>query len=572
MTEQTAGEITVRETLALLETNRSGLSAAVANGEYVFWLGSGISRSRLDGLPALVGRVLRYLQAAADEGGRGSAPGRAFAAAIGLADLSEADQASVDFAAPIDDWPTFGVIVRNLSGKYSALLDIPVAGQEPDFLVWDVLDVSNVYGDNRVEPDVEHYCMAALILEGAAPEIVSANWDGLIEKALSELVGTASAVGVRVRTEDFRATHGLARLLKFHGCAVRAHNDPATYRRYLIARRSQITDWPHDGDHHLMRTEMSSLAATRRTLMIGLSAQDTNIQDLFSLARNLLTWNWDAAPPAFVFAEDVIGGDQQNILQVVYGADYRRHQDEIDRAALLRAYAKPLLVALLISVLSRKLEALARFAGRTTKDDAFLADIRMGIAPMAQLVADAFGAITAEAVRRFLLDLGGLLSMFREGVRPAEDHPYMPLGDHPVDRIASDPNLAVGGSAELALAIAAVGAEQAVGTWHVGLGRVTEESGSVLRLSAGGSTSHLYFAANEAVAIRLELNGIADLDDPTCVIVHSAPLAPRQQRSPVVSRGRTGQPRSRQIDVAQLVADATSLQDVRRGFREQISL
>jgi hypothetical protein len=62
----------------------------------------------------------------------------------------------------------------------------------------------------------------------------------------------------------------------------------------------------------------ASLATTQRTLMIGLSAQDTNIQDIFADAEATMQWPWPCTPPAHVFAEDAIGMNQRHRLRCVY--------------------------------------------------------------------------------------------------------------------------------------------------------------------------------------------------------------------------------------------------------------
>jgi hypothetical protein len=117
---------------------------------------------------------------------------------------------------------------------------------------------------------------------------------------------------VCVVADDLREPPLLTRLLKFHGCAIRAAANPAAYRPLLIARYSQITDWPHNADYELMRRQLVNLAATMPTLMIGLSAQDVNIQFLFGEARAVMAWTWPTNPPAHVFTEDVLGPDQRN--------------------------------------------------------------------------------------------------------------------------------------------------------------------------------------------------------------------------------------------------------------------
>jgi hypothetical protein len=54
--------------------------------------------------------------------------------------------------------------------------------------------------------------------------------------------------------------------------------------------------------------------------MIGLSLQDTNLQDLFAAARRENAWPWPPkpAPQAHVFCEDRIGIHQSNMLRTVY--------------------------------------------------------------------------------------------------------------------------------------------------------------------------------------------------------------------------------------------------------------
>ena len=102
---------------------------------------------------------------------------------------------------PINEWPTIDTILRNLTGAYARLLDIRLDGHPEDYLLWNVVDVPSIFAPGRA-----------------------------------------------------------GRLLKFHGCAVRAAHDPANYRSLLIARLSQITAWPHSPDYALMKNALQSLA------------------------------------------------------------------------------------------------------------------------------------------------------------------------------------------------------------------------------------------------------------------------------------------------------------------------
>ena len=61
-----AYEITPAQTLELLDRAHADFALGVAEGRYVFWLGSGISRDRLPDLGKLILKVLTFLHARID--------------------------------------------------------------------------------------------------------------------------------------------------------------------------------------------------------------------------------------------------------------------------------------------------------------------------------------------------------------------------------------------------------------------------------------------------------------------------------------------------------------------------
>src|SRR5262249_9767947 len=146
--------------------------------------------------------------------------------------------------------------------------------------------------------------------------------DGLLEAAAKELGLGTEIFRICVTGLDFRGPATSARLLKFHGCALRAIENEAEYRPLLIARMNQIVTWAVNNAFAAMRDELVSVAARCRTLMIGMSGQDTNIQQIFHLARERTPWPWNDVPPAHVFAEDQLGEDHKRILQISYAHDY----------------------------------------------------------------------------------------------------------------------------------------------------------------------------------------------------------------------------------------------------------
>lgn len=225
-----AWEISVAETIALLDVDFPGLADAVARGRYALWLGSGISLDRVVGVPAVIGRVIEYLRSRRDA----ADPGCRFTVALNqvLANLSAPEREKLHLELPLEDWPNADrrAITSRLASYYAEVLETPLEGEaDPDFLLWTAVDVPDSFtGD---EPDVEHLCVVMLTLEGAFRDITSANWDYLIESAECMLTGAVGAkIDVCVRAPDFQDASGRAKLLKYHGCAVRAVNDAPVYR------------------------------------------------------------------------------------------------------------------------------------------------------------------------------------------------------------------------------------------------------------------------------------------------------------------------------------------------------
>ena len=456
----TAATISIQQALDLLDGDFAAMAEGIGQRRYAFWLGSGISRDRVDDLPRMVRRVLSHLHAHIDPSDRFCAFRSALDEAVGLARLPPLDRARVDFAQPVADWPFIDTVVSNLCFEYSRLLDIRVASQpEEDYLLWHAVDVSATFSPSTATPDCEHYCIAILALEGVLQDVATANWDGLIEAAADELTeGSGTALQVCVRAEDLRQPPLLARLLKFHGCAVRAGADPVRYRPLLIASHSQITQWPHNPAFAQMREELVTLAVTKCTLMIGLSAQDSNIKDIFAASYRRMNWGWPCVHPAHVFTEETLGPDQVTILRVVYSGAYAQNGIDINAGALFRAFAKPALSALVLHVLFAKLSTYARLAeapGLASEDHD---EIRKGIVLIRKHIANSSSSDRLAFIQTLIATSSRILSLFQRGeALPTSSRAYRSLGRSPIHLIATDPALPTSGIREMAVAIGILG-------------------------------------------------------------------------------------------------------------------
>jgi len=223
-----ADDATLTEALTLLRTHWATETDGVINGKYSFWLGSGISRERYPDLDELIRRLLNGLQAGVDPSNSHCPYRRALETTLELTTAK-----AVDTTRPPVEWPNLADITAQLHDKYSKALDVELRtdGGAKE-LFWDVLKLQDLYGDPSVPPDAEHRFLALLIEEGIASDLVTTNWDPLIELASEKCrPGAVPTIRIVARGEEVAGSHDAgARLLKIHGCARKALQDPGTYQ------------------------------------------------------------------------------------------------------------------------------------------------------------------------------------------------------------------------------------------------------------------------------------------------------------------------------------------------------
>ena len=553
----------------MLDGPKRELAEGVANDQYVLWLGSGISRAKMPDLNDLAKRVLTTLQIRIDQTNDACRFRKALNSVVALTAPSAAEWATIDFAQDPAQWPDFDTIASRLVSNYARMLNVTVDGEEADYLLWDILDAAILYSNPAVEPDAEHLCLAALAIEGVASEMPSANWDPLVERAIQTLAGTRPVLRVVVAPEDVRSNRRRANLYKFHGCAQSACNDPAANRSRLVARHNQINGW--FANNPVMGPFLTQLIATKATLMLGLSAQDSNIQGLFAEAQAAMAWRWPSHPPAYAFSENALGGDQESLLQNVYNLDYTPgNRPQMEAEALVQAYAKPLLFALLLHVITAKLKLLTShgFPGLGIADRDKLCD---GLIHCRNIIADALMP-SADIVAEFLKLAGRALSMLRDGALPDPALGiYIPISPDPLDRMPADPTLPGSGICEFAVASGLIGLGLDRGHWRAEKPDVFDTSAGALVLIGRSGPAKIYFAANPRAAIRLRTNGLlADNDD--AVIIHSHENPPAMPRYPRRSPGRTGLAALREVSIEDLLAGGTEVEDMLARFRSKVAL
>ena len=574
---------TVGNVLERFGSTFSEFAAAFNEGQYVMWLGSGISRERVPNVSELLERVLEHLRSHVVDDDMSCAYGVALNDVLRLAGLTGQELESIDFASPVKDWPLLGRIISTLATSYANVLDVVVGDDNPDdYLVWTALDLPNTYASPDLEPDVEHYCIAILMLEGLVESAVTANWDGLLEKALEELTPAfGSLVRVVVKPDDFRNTGPRTEVIKFHGCAVRARDREDEYRGLLIARESQISGWTEQPENRSMRQHLEVLYTDRLTLMIGLSAQDANLHTVFAGAIQNLARLWPSSPPAVVLCEERLEAYHRNLLRITYGPNHRGNSGAIADSALLGAYGKPTLLALVLSSLTDKLSFLVEHGvGPELGSDAVkqlqsdLLSLRDSAASYADpedletLEQSAISTYQREYLAR-LLDVTNLaLAVFRTGRWPSTaQRRYEPLSDRPVKLAVHSADYPSQQFGRLGVALALIGRGLATGHWSALPGTSEMPEQGVVRLVTDARDMRVFFVKDSTTLTELELGGSFDDSDGSVLIVVADEEPPTLTRSPKPRFGRDGKTSAARFNVATSVGGTASADELYEAFK-----
>lgn len=560
---------TVTEVLACLEDEFTVLAEAFTRGEYVLWLGSGISRDVVPAVPTLLAQMLEFVRESIDPSDPQCRFRLALSDVLDVANVPAAIRASIDLASPVATWRESEDIIARLVDRYADVLNVQVRGEPEDFLLWTALDVTATYGAPGLEPDVEHYCVALLMLEGVVRSAPTANWDGLVESAMDRLVDDAGRfLRVVVSAADFRATDRPADLVKFHGCAVRAAHDEAEYRSRLVARTPQISGWTTRPENELVKNHLEHLYTTRAALFIGLSAQDADIHTVLNQAIQNLHRDWPHSPPAVVFAEQQLHHHHRHVLQVTYQDKYAAHRDAIEASALLGAYAKPALVGLVLLTLSDKLCALVECVSELSLDAGDLERLRTDIRDLRDVLASLADTDARKLVEAVVSGLAFAMTVFRSGATPdPSDLHYQPVSLAPIVEARANPDFPSPALGRFAVAISLLGRGTAAGIWSLTLGTPAQPSEGVVRVATARRTLRLFMVNEQRSLARLIADGVVDPSDEDALVIQATAVLPPLIRSPRARYGRTGVARFRRVDLETLCASVNTADELFETFR-----
>jgi hypothetical protein len=575
----TATSITVLETLEKLDNEFGAVASATENGEFALWVGSGISR-KAPNLGDLIIRAIEHLRQKASD----LATHDRFAAALKEAlSMSGVDPArtSPHLREPFESWPDKSVIVNALWDQYSTLLNIRIQHEPADYLLWTAVDVRDAFKD-PAPPACEHLCIAILILEGAVNEIASANWDGFIEAAVERLAGLRGNLQVVVDPGHLRDAPAKARLLKFHGCIIHATQDPGTYRKFLTASETQITNWPNNPDLAAMRHEVVSIATNHKALMVGLSLQDNNLQAVFSKARWANAWPWPCVPNAqgHVFCEDEIGNRQRAMLKTVYADSYNEFIAEIESSAHLRSWPEQVLLALVLKLVTDKLGLLLRLHLGGTPLAGGADDLVQALHRIRDVVAIAAVGDRTNFANRAIATWSRMICLFRSGQLPIKRDTYEVVSSSPIGQLESDQNVRAVCFGELGVALALLEHGRSAHIWSLAPpagGTLTEGAISTLAGWPHATPRAIFIVRSASIALELEKRGA--FQNSNTIVIHADDLWPRiAPGGPVTARrlsrapGRTGRATTRHVSIARMLQMESDVASLRTRFVAEMTL
>lgn len=552
----------LRGALKRLRTLDERLVHDVAAGKRFVWLGSGISRDQVPDLARIMRAMLLELRDRAKLAVEGEDHREALMQILREHLTDEVPR----YVADPHGWEPLST--ETLRRSYSDVVGTRVSGKPGEYLLLEVAQLVQTYGNPDLRPGPIHYYLAILIAEGMVKHIASGNWDGLVEAAVRELTSTPEWLDVYVVADDRREENGFAQLAKFHGCAVLARERPSVYAPKIVATRAQISRFSSRDEFRHMRAWLAEWTERERSLILGLSVQDQDLLDVFTKAAEAHPWTWDQDQPAYVFAQPVLGADQLDVLENCYNGTFETHRGEIVDRSAFGHYAGPMIAALTWRAMNLKMQAMLERADISSAG--FAAQLRDGIEQLAEEIPRRLGY----SEKRLLEFLTGPYSrVVREyyGNRGFAGT-YAVAFRGPLSHVAIDPAVPQLASDLLACAIGFIGWGYAAGHWELQLDRSADEA----RLSVLGGVE-------DAVGVRI-VRGAVEADEvlkspdwvhseEACALLymHDRPREPRRSSSSRIGSRRRPQNRT-EVSWSELVIQTVTVEDVANRFKSVVGL
>ena len=276
-------------------------------------------------------------------------------------------------------------------------------------------------------------------------------------------------------------------------------------------------------------------------------------------------------PAPIVFAEQELKDDQKNLLNVAYGSDYEQNREAIWKSASLPAYAKPLLLGLLLKVLTTKLQILASDVTAPGLDEAAHSTLADGIRHLRNRIAETDDGDRLGLAKMIARSLARGRHQLQNGTSPIGIPTYFPIDEEPAHLIKGKLGQLNTGQREAAAALGLIGVEEKALSWKASVDDPNDARSGALRLTSSSASTRVFFAAHDDNITSLMDCGAFDEDDADVVLVCSRRVSGRQQRNPSVNL-RNGKIGPRYLGFGAMLAEAKSVDELRMMFRAEVAI
>ena len=272
-----------------------------------------------------------------------------------------------------------------------------------------------------------------------------------------------------------------------------------------------------------------------------------------------------------MFSEYELGCDQQGLLQNVYRQDLTpaNRQQIVDRSRI-QAYAKPLLLALVLHLLCSKVRTLVDLApGEIPPADRL--PLRDGVIALRDQLAASVAPDLLAFVNAFIDQWGQALNLIRNGRVNHMPGRYQPLTVEPIANITINPNLPASGMLETAVAAGVLGYGLSRGEWQIASPASNAIRDGMFRVKTPTGQAKVFLTSGPISALHLRRDGhVVDSDEP--VVIHGHEIVPSMPRSPRSAPGRTGRVGAREVSISSLLNSSETFDELFQRFREGLAI
>lgn len=474
-------------------------------------------------------------------------------------------------------------LIKELISKYSDVLGVVVRdGNGGKNLWWDILELHEEYSNEEVEPDIDHRLLALLIEEGVVRKLGTTNWDSLIENAVSDSRGNGNSFGIYNDPNNLQEVEGQrGKLLKIHGCARSAKENPQRFKNLMIATKNQINSWATQPQFEPFREELRSMFRQSPPLFIGFSGNDVNIQ--LEVLKALVSENVVTGSYKLLFTGSQITQTHRQIFESAYGTEaYNVEPEDIEGRSFVKLYSQPLLGALYLSAFVGKLRIIANKGRQEILS--FFDDVETWINILEKQVIDkADSCISLKEGYKFIaFDFSFLVSKFVSLMRnqnlPAGTKEYKTFSSDNLISLRENENIIFlkGHYTFLILALLYKGNDKGIWSidWSTG-GSIQDGQLKINSSSPGGGSVSIFILARDSSYGRplLENNGVS-IEDSYCVIFYVNGQPPKDRASsPEKSYpGANEGPDVLEIWFQTLIDESSDFEELFEAFRKEIAV